>query len=151
MDSIDRQLLRLIQEDCRLSYGDLGSHVGLSISAVNERLKKLQAAGVVRGWTALLEPKALGLDICAFVQVLIDKPRNCGPFLEKMASQPEVLECHHVTGDFSYLLKVRARNTTHLESILSDAIKAVPGVVRSQTLIVLSSPKETTCLEVEAL
>jgi Lrp/AsnC family leucine-responsive transcriptional regulator len=151
MDSIDREILRLIQQDGRLSYGDLGTEVGLSVSAVNERLKKLQAAGVLRGWVALVEPKAVGLDICAFIQVLVDRPANCGPFLAKMAEQPEILECHHVTGDFSYLLKVRARDTSQLESIMSDVIKGVRGVVRTQTLIVLSSPKETTAVEVRAI
>lgn len=148
MDTIDRELLRLTQQDGRLSYGDLGTKVGLSVSAVNERLKKLQSQGVIRGWVALANPRAIGLDICAFVQVLLDRPPSTAAFVARMAECPEVLECHHVTGDFSYLLKVRARDTSHFEKVLTDLIKSVRGVVRTQTLIVLSSPKETTALDV---
>lgn len=148
MDGTDQELLRLTQQDGRLSYGDLGAQVGLSVSAVNERLKKLHAQGVIRGWVALVNPRAVGLDICAFIQVLLDRPASTAAFVARMAQCPEVLECHHVTGDFSYLLKVRARDTTHLEILLTDLIKGVRGVVRTQTLIVLSSPKETTALDV---
>lgn len=148
VDTIDREILRLTQQDGRLSYGDLGAKVGLSVSAVNERLKKLQSQGVIRGWVALANPRAIGLDICAFVQVLLDRPASTAPFVARMAECPEVLECHHVTGDFSYLLKVRARDTSHFEKVLTDLIKSVRGVVRTQTLIVLSSPKEITALDV---
>lgn len=148
MDAVDRQILRIIQQDARVSYGEIGAQVGLSISAVNERLKKLHAAGAIRASVTLAEPAALGLHLCAFIQVLLDRPSTTAPFLARMKERPEVLECHHVTGDFSYLLKVRARDTSHLEFLLSDIIKSVRGIVRTHTLIVLSSPKETTVLDV---
>src|SRR4051812_26198520 len=125
MDEVDKQILRHMQEDDRISYGDLGVRVGLSISAVNERLKKLHGSGAIRRCVAVVEPRAVGLDICAFVQVLLDKPSSTAPFLARMKERPEVLECHHVTGDFSYLLKVRARDTSHLEIVLTEIIKGV--------------------------
>ncbi len=148
MDDVDREILRLVQQDVRISYAELGAQVGLSISAVNERMKKLHAGGIIRSCVAVVEPRALGLDICAFVQVLLDRPQHSSRFLEQMREKAEVLEVHHVTGDFSYLLKVRVRDTGHLEALLTEGIKSVRGVVRTQTLIVLSSPKETTALEV---
>jgi Lrp/AsnC family leucine-responsive transcriptional regulator len=151
MDERDRELLDVIQQDCRLSYGELGSRIALSISAVNERLKKLYARGVIRGCAATLEPRAVGLDVCAFVQVLIDRPEHNAGFLRAIGGMSSVLECHHVTGDFSYLLKVRVPNTAALETLLTNDLKGLPGVARTQTVIALSSPKETTVLDLSAM
>ncbi|HEY7033404.1 MAG TPA: Lrp/AsnC family transcriptional regulator [Thermomicrobiales bacterium] len=151
MDETDRELLALLQEDCRMSYGELGGRVGLSISAVNERLKKLHARGVIRGCVAVLEPRAVGLDVCAFVQVLIERPEHDAAFLAAIGAMPAVLECHHVTGDFSYLLKVRVADTAALETFLSRELKGLAGVVRTHTAIALSSAKEATALDLAAL
>jgi Lrp/AsnC family leucine-responsive transcriptional regulator len=151
MDEVDRALLLLLQEDCRMSYGDLGNRVGLSISAVNERLKKLHARGVIRGCVAVLEPRAVGLDVCAFVQVLIERPEHNEGFLESIGAMPAVLECHYLTGEFSYLLKVRVADTAALESFLSRELKGLAGVVRTHTAIALSSAKETTVLDLASL
>jgi Lrp/AsnC family leucine-responsive transcriptional regulator len=147
MDTIDRQLLTLLQANGRLSYNRLGQRVGLSVSAVNERLKKLQTAGIIRGTVTLVMPRAVGLDLCAFMQVIIDRPGNEPAFVDAMQAFSEVQECHHVTGEFSYLLKIRARNTEHFERLLRQ-IKSLPGVLRTSTLVVLSSPKETTALPI---
>ena len=150
MDDVDRALLELVQVDGRRPYAELAAEVGLSLSAVNERLRRLRARGVVRGVVALLDPRAVGLDVLAFVQVLLDRPEHEAEFLAGVTAMPEVLECHHVTGEWSYLLKVRTRDTGHLETVLGTGIKALPGVVRTQTLIALSSPKETTALDVRS-
>lgn len=144
MDAIDRQLLAMLQRDSRLSYGDLGARVGLSVSAVNERLKKLAARGALRAFVAVVDPRALGFRLCGFVQVLVDRPEHEAAFLARVAQTPEIQECHHVTGDYSYLLKVRVRDTAHLEALLADTLKSLPGVTRTQTVVVLSTPKETT-------
>jgi Lrp/AsnC family leucine-responsive transcriptional regulator len=151
VDEIDRNLLVLLQHDCRMSYGELGDRVGLSISAVNERLKKLHARGAIRGCVAVLEPRAVGLDVCAFVQVLIERPEHNQAFLDAIQAMPAVLECHHVTGDYSYLLKVRVVDTAALESFLSRELKGLAGVVRTHTAIALSSSKETTELDLGPL
>src|SRR5262249_30099112 len=124
-----------------MSYGDLGNRVGLSISAINERLKKLYARGVIRGCVAVLEPRGVGLDVCAFVQVLIERPEHDAGFLEAVGAMAAVLECHHLTGEFSYLLKVRVADTAALETFLSRELKGLPGVVRTHTAIALSSAK----------
>jgi Lrp/AsnC family transcriptional regulator, leucine-responsive regulatory protein len=147
MDEVDRALLNILQEDGRRSYGELGEVVGLSVSGVNERIKRLRARGIIRGTVALLEPHAVGLDVLAFVQVLLDRPEHEDGFRRRIAAIPQVLECHHVTGDWSYLLKIRTRTTGHLEAVMMRDIKTIPGVVRTQTLIALSSPKETTALD----
>jgi Lrp/AsnC family transcriptional regulator, leucine-responsive regulatory protein len=147
LDDIDRRIIQAIQADCRRSYAAIGAAVGLSISGVNERLKRLQRRGVVRGCVAVVEPRAVGLDVCAFVRVLLERPEHEPGFLEGIAALPAVQEAHHVTGDYSYLLKVRVRDTAALEGVLSGRIKALPGVVRTETQIALSTPKETTALD----
>jgi Lrp/AsnC family transcriptional regulator, leucine-responsive regulatory protein len=142
VDSIDAQLLSLLQEDCSRSLAQLGKLVGLSISGVNERLKKLRARGDVRAYVALINPQTVGYSTCAFVQVAIDGKKNERGFVEAVLKMPEIEECHHVSGEFPYLLKIWAEDLHHLERLLDDAIKARTGVVRTQISIVLSSPKD---------
>jgi Lrp/AsnC family transcriptional regulator, leucine-responsive regulatory protein len=141
LDSIDVALLNALQDDSRTSYAELGVRVGLSVSGVNARLKKLLAAGYVRAYSAQLDPDNVGLGICAFMQVVIDRPEHDTPFLEAITRIPAVLGCHHITGEFSYLLKIRVRDTAALERVITEDIKRLPGVVRSHTVIALSSPK----------
>jgi len=143
LDEIDIVLLESLQADDRLSYAELGASVGLSISGVNARLKKLQSSGVIRKFAAQLDPLAVGLDLCAFIQIVLERPEHDTGFLEVVSRTPEILECHHVTGDYSYLIKVRVRSTSELERLISNVIKQVPGVARSHTAIALSSPKES--------
>lgn len=147
IDQSDRQLLALVQEDCRRSYADLADRSGLSTSTVHDRLKRLQARGVITGQVALLDPAALGLDICAFVQIAIAHPSKVRAFLDQIVALPEVQECHHVTGEHDYLLKIRARNAAALEAVIVEKIKTIEGVVRSQTSIALSSAKDTPAID----
>jgi len=149
LDDQDRRLLDLVQVNSRLSYAELGEQIGLSASAVHERLRKLQAQGVIRGFGARLDPRALGLDLCAFIQVLIDRPEHDTTFVAAMETLPEVLECHHTTGNYSYLLKVRTHDVHSLERLIARSIKSLPGAVRTLTTVALSTAKETGAVAVE--
>ena len=146
LDDIDRQLLALLQKDDRLSLADLGKGVGLAPSSVNERVKRLVTRGVIEGFHAHVVPDALGLELLAFVFVGWSDPAVEGPFLARVHASAAVLECHHVTGTWNYLLKVRLPNTRELERFLATVIKDVQGVQRTETIIALSSSKETTSL-----
>jgi Lrp/AsnC family leucine-responsive transcriptional regulator len=146
LDDTDRQLLALLQKDDRLSLADLGKSVGLAASSVNERIKRLTTRGVIEGFHAHVVPDALGLELLAFVFVGWSDPGVEGPFLARVSESAAVLECHHVTGSWNYLLKVRLPNTRELERFLGTVIKEVPGVQRTETIIALSSAKETTTL-----
>lgn len=126
-----------------MTYAEIGAAAGLSPSAVNDRLKRLRAEGVIRRVTAEIDPAAVGLPLLAFVLVGVNGPQGEAQFRTAMNAAPEVLECHHLTGDFSYLLKLRLRDTAHLEQFLMDRLKPLSGVVRTHTLIALSSVKET--------
>ena len=151
LDDTDRQLLALLQNDDRLSLADLGKNVGLAASSVNERIKRLVTRGVIEGFHAHVVPEELGLDLLAFVFVGWSNPATEAPFLARVAAAPAVLECHHVTGSWNYLLKVRLPNTRDLERFLGHVIKEVQGVERTETIIALSSAKETTRLTPDPL
>jgi Lrp/AsnC family leucine-responsive transcriptional regulator len=148
LDPLDLQILELVQNDGRLTYAEIGGKVGLSISAVNERLRKLNASGAIQAVVGVIDADAVGLSLTAFIQVLLERPEHDAPFRTGINRLPEVQECHHIAGDYSYLLKVRTRNTAHLEELISQGIKQLPGVARSQTTIVLSTTKETTLLPI---
>jgi Lrp/AsnC family leucine-responsive transcriptional regulator len=148
LDAIDRRILALLQEDDRASLAEIGRAVGLAPSSVNERIRRLTAEGVIAGFHARLSPEALGLDLLAFVFVGWTDPAAEAPFLKRVAASPAVLECHHVTGAWNYLLKVRLANTRALERFLSEIVKDVRGIQRTETLIVLSSAKETAALAI---
>jgi Lrp/AsnC family transcriptional regulator, leucine-responsive regulatory protein len=148
-DDIDLHLLALLQEDCRTALARLGEQVGLSAPAVLERIKKLEAAGVIRGYCALLDAKRLGLDITAFIGVVISHPTLIEEFERRVAERDDVLECHHVTGAYTLLLKVKTANTGTLERLISE-IRSIDGVARTETLIVLSTHTERVQLALHA-
>ncbi len=148
MDEFDRKILEHIQVFGRSSYGEIGAVVGLSVSAVNERLKKLEKSGAIAGWTARVDPVAVGCPVLAFVYVLLERPEHEAAFLELVRTEPAIQECHHVASDWSYLLKLRAASLVALEEIVARRIKALPGIPRSQTVIVLSTAKETAAMPV---
>ncbi len=145
LDPVDAALLQRLQDDCKASLSRLGDEVGLSAPAVMKRLRKLEAAGFVRGYHALLEGRALGLDITAFVGLTINFPKNIEEFARILEDLDEVQECHHVTGKHSLLLKVRARNTAALEDLISR-LQRIDAVQGTETNIVLSTRKESSKL-----
>lgn len=146
MDAIDRKIIAAIQRDSSLTNAEIGAEVGLAPSSVNDRLKRLRADRVLRRMTAEVDPAALDLKLLAFILVVVEDGEGETTFRQTMEAAPEVLECHHVTGEFSYLLKLRLRDTAQLEAFLMNKLKALKGVSRTQTLIALSSAKETHIL-----
>lgn len=125
-----------------MKRSDVAKKVDLSISAVSDRMTKLEEAGVIQGYRALVDPKRLHIDITAFIRVSVEGSERYSGFVDRVSDMQEVLEVHSITGEGSHLLKVRTKNTTTLERFLSD-IQAVPGVTHTTTSIVLSSFKET--------
>jgi Lrp/AsnC family leucine-responsive transcriptional regulator len=141
LDQIDIQILALLQEHCKMPLAKIGQRVGLSAPAVIERIKKLEESGVITGYTAMLDTRKLGCDITAFIGVLTSHPRSIHEVEEQIESRPEVLECHHVTGAYTLLLKVKTTNTTTLEELISH-LRSIEGVARTETMIVLSTHTE---------
>jgi Lrp/AsnC family leucine-responsive transcriptional regulator len=147
LDEIDRKLLALLQADDRLALADLSKKLGVAASTINDRIKRLVKQGVITGFHARLSSDALGLSLLAYMLVAWSDPKVEQRFLKKMHASPAVLECHHVTGMWNYLIKVRIKTTRELEAFLSDIKQSVPGVQRTETIIVLSSAKETWALD----
>lgn len=148
MDELDGKIIEHIQSSGKSSYAEIGSAIGLSVSAVNERLKKLEKQGVIAGWAARIDPLAAGNGVLAFVYVMIERPEHEAAFQALVRNEPAIQECHHVASDWSYLLKVRAPSLLALEDLVARRIKALPGIPRSQTVIVMSTVKETATVPV---
>jgi Lrp/AsnC family leucine-responsive transcriptional regulator len=143
LDKTDRLLLDLLQGDDRLPLAQLSKRIGAPASTINDRIKRLERQGLIAGFHARLSPEALGLNLLAFMLVSWNSPKVEQAFLKKIKASPVVVECHHVTGAWNYLLKLRLESTRELEKFLADTVKSVKGVERTETLIVLSSVKDT--------
>jgi Lrp/AsnC family leucine-responsive transcriptional regulator len=148
LDARDRQILDLVQRDAKMPQAEIAKRVGLSTAAVNERIKKLETQDVIRGYVAQLDPTAVGASMTAFVEVFIEHPRSEPKFLERVQELDEVLECHHITGEFSLLLKVRVRDMAGLQHLLLKELNALEGVRQTRTVMVLSTIKEATYIPI---
>jgi Lrp/AsnC family leucine-responsive transcriptional regulator len=146
MDSTDLKILELLQRDGRASHADIAKQVGLSAPAVGERVRRLEGAGIVRRYAALLNPTRAGRTVGAFIAISLDKPIHAKAFLQRIRELEDVLECHHMTGEHSYLLKVRCRSLAALESLITNDLRPLEGVVRTHANVILSSSKEETRL-----
>ena len=146
MDSTDIKTIAHLQAAGRESWTRLGELLGMTGPAAAERVRRLEERGVIRGYTALLDPEAVGARLTAFVAVTLEHPKYRRAFLARVDSLAEVQECHHIAGDDDYLLKLRCSDTKHLDRVLSEELKEVPGVLRTRTTIVLGTTKETSVL-----
>jgi Lrp/AsnC family transcriptional regulator, leucine-responsive regulatory protein len=141
IDRTDARLLERLQVEGRRPYADLGADVGISGPSAHERVKKLEARGVIRGYAATVDPATAGYGITAF-SWLTQAPGTAGADLtDAFAAIPEIEECHHIAGEADYLLKIRARDTRHLERVIVR-LQAVPSVFTSETDVVLSTAFE---------
>jgi Lrp/AsnC family leucine-responsive transcriptional regulator len=126
----------------------LAEELGLSAPADAERVHKMEASGTIRGYTAILNPESIGYPLTAFVALTLAANSERSRFLAGIEQIPEILECHHVTGDNDYLLKVRCKSTVDLDRLLNEELKTSLGVGHSRTTIVLRTSKETTNLPI---
>jgi Lrp/AsnC family leucine-responsive transcriptional regulator len=146
IDATDLHILELLQKNARETQAEIARAVGLAPSAVLERVRKLEARGTVRGYTAQIDPRALGLGLLAFVAVRSEESGAENRIAQALSEHPEVLEVHHVAGDDCYLIKVRARDAEHLGQLLRTRFARIPGVRSTRTTIVLETVKETSQL-----
>jgi Lrp/AsnC family leucine-responsive transcriptional regulator len=146
MDEIDRRILDLLQRDGKISQARIADAVGLSTPSVNERIKKLETRGFIRRFTALLDPRLIGMPLIAYVDVGLEHPRFERVFLEEIEALLDVQECCAISGDFGYRLKVRARDVEHLERVLREKIQTLRGVARTRVDLSLSVKKDSTLL-----
>ena len=141
MDDTDRKIIDLLAEDARRALADIGDRIGLSASATNERIRRLTASGAIRRFTVDADPTALGVPVLAFVCVALAADADEAASRAYAASHPAIEEAHHVTGVWSYMVKVRVASLPDLEAFLAD-LKARRFLARSETIIALSSAAE---------
>ena len=148
ISELDRKILDILQQNARETQADIARAVGLAPSAVLERIRKLEARGVIRGYVTQLDPRALDQSMLAFVSVRSDHGPGDDSVARSLADCPEVLEVHHVAGEDCYLVKVRARDAEHLGVLLRTRFGRIPGVTSTRTTIVLETIKETPRLQI---
>lgn len=141
LDAIDLQIVAILQQQGRIPLVKLGEQVGLSAPSVIERVKKLEDSGIITGYHASLDARRLGKDVTAFIGVSIGHPNAVGVFEKTIDGLADVLECHHVTGEHTVLLKVKTNNTSSLERLIGS-IRSIEGVARTETMVVLSTYAE---------
>ena len=140
MDQIDVKILKCLQADARENASLISEKVGMSVSAVIERIRKMESSGLIERHTTIINNQKAGKDVSAVLQVALEHPRYNDDFRAIVQENREVLECYFVTGEFDYLLKVVTDNTESLERLL-NTIKSIPGVHRTLTSVAMSTVK----------
>lgn len=148
LDEVDRRILEILQQDARIANAELARRVGLTPTPTLERVKRLEREGVVRRYAALVDPAALGLGltVLASVTLAMHDAAAVDAFLDAVRDIPQVLECHHLTGEADFLLKIVVEDTRAYEAFLRGALTQLPGVRRIRTSVVLSTPKDETAI-----
>lgn len=151
LDDVDRAILRELQSDGRISNLDLSRRIDLSPPATHARVRRLERTGLIRGYVAIIDRELAGFDLLCFVSVgmQLHQLEHIGRFRTLIREMPEVLECHHLTGEYDYLLKVALKNRRDLERFAVEKLTPIPGVARIHTSLVLSEVKATTALPIE--
>jgi len=147
LDDLDLQIIRALQQDGRTKRNELAERIGLSVPSVSERMKKLEDNKIIEGYYAKVNRQTFGLDILAFILVIMDSSKHYKDLIKHVEKNSNILECHSVLGEGSHLLKVVVKNTEALEKLLSE-IQTWPGVISTKTTYVLSTIKETNVINI---
>ena len=147
LDQVDRDILSMLQQDGRASASHIAQEIGMSIPAVTDRIKKLQESGVIMGFTALLDHRKMGRDVSAFITVISESSAHYSDVVLQANKTPEIVQCFTTTGNGSHVLLAVTENTTNLEKLLR-IIQGWPGVMRTETQMILSSYKSINALQV---
>ncbi|GAB4524749.1 MAG: Lrp/AsnC family transcriptional regulator [Anaerolineae bacterium] len=151
LDSTDLAILDILQTSSNISNVELGRQVQLSPPAIHARIRRLEELGYIQGYSAQLNREHLGFDMLCFIQISLQvhKTADIDTFVQAIIALPEVLECHQVTGEFDYLLKVIVRNRRALHRFLMEKLTPMPSVTRIQTSLALTEIKSTTVLPLD--
>lgn len=150
LDETDRAILAMLQAEGRISNAEIARRIELSAPATHARVKRLEEAGVIRQHVTLLDRETIGYDMVCFISVSLQLHQfdAIERFKQLVLDMPEVLECHHMTGEFDYLLKAVFRNRDELQQFVVDRLTPIPGMARINTSLVLTEIKATTQLPI---
>lgn len=148
LDKVDRKILQFLQGNGRMSMTELAERVGMSVSPVTERVRRLEREGVIAGYSARLNPQALGLGLLVFVEIkLRSKSGNIfDDFRREVAKVPQILECYLVSGEYDYLLKLRLPDMAAYRDMLGNILLQLPAAAESRSYVVMEEAKESTAL-----
>ena len=151
LDKLDRHILRILQQEGRISMKDLGERVGLSVTPCIERVKRMERDGVISGYYARVNPAAIGAKLLVFVEITLNQKSASAfeQFRREVLRIPEVQECHLVSGDFDYLIKARIREMAEYRKLLGDMLLELPGAAQSRSYVVMEEIKETLVLSTD--
>jgi Lrp/AsnC family leucine-responsive transcriptional regulator len=142
LDKVDLNILRLMQDNARISNADMARELGMAPSGVLERVKKLEQKGVIQQYTARINPAALQQKMLAFIFMKASDGPGCTDTAEALARIPEVQEVHHIAGDDCYLVKVRTYDSSTLVRLMRNSFSRIPNILSTRTTIVLETVKE---------
>jgi Lrp/AsnC family transcriptional regulator, leucine-responsive regulatory protein len=151
MDKTDRRILNILQENGRITNSKLAAEIGISPPAMLERVKRLEASGMIRGYTALIERERAGFGLLAIIiiSVSLNQITSLGKVKEKLVDLEEVMECYQLTGDVDFLLKVAVRDMPMYTAFINDKLTSIPGIQNIRTSFVLDTLKSTTVLHLD--
>ncbi len=138
VDGIDKEILRALMQDARKPILEIARKIGISGAAIHQRLRKLEASGLLSGSQFVINPRALGYTTMAFIGVYLDKAMSNPKAVKALEKIPEVLECHYTTGDWSILIKILCKDNEHLMNVLTNKVQRIEGVSRTETFISLN-------------
>jgi Lrp/AsnC family transcriptional regulator for asnA, asnC and gidA len=138
IDGTDKRILRFLMEDARKPVLEIARNIGISGAAIHQRLRKLEASGLLSGSKFIINPKIMGYTTMAYIGIYLDKAMSNPAAVKQLKEIPEVLECHYTTGNWSILIKVLCKDNEHLMHILNKKIQQIEGVSRTETFISLA-------------
>ncbi len=150
MDALDQQILQILAADGRATWAEIAERLSMSPPAIADRVRKLEDRGVIKGYTVLLNPASVGSELLAFVFLRFRPGQPYDELIERVSAHPNVLEAHHVAGEFDFLVKFRCGGVADLERIVVEEFRDRLGCERTNTVIALSTAKETSALPIRA-
>ncbi len=138
IDEIDRKILSYLVNNARMPFLEIARECGISGAAIHQRVKKLEDSGVILGSKVIIDPKAIGYDVCAIIGIRLFDPSKNMESLERLKAIPEIVECHFITGKYNILTKLFCRDNEHLMHTIFDYIYQIPGISQTETFISLT-------------
>lgn len=151
MDNLDKKALTELMANGRITWAELASRMDLSSPAAADRVRRLEDKGIIKGYHAEVDPEKVGYGLTAFIFITLERPEHTSEFLNLITNISEIQECHHITGEDNYLVKVRCHGTRDLDRIITTELRGLHGVVKTKTVIVLDTQKETTTVPLKSI
>lgn len=143
MKSLDKKIVYQLMMNARSTWSQLANELGMSGPAISERVHRLEQKGIIKGYSAIINPELAGYEMTAFITLSISKQVHREGFLTHIKNLSEVQECHHIAGGEDYMLKVRCKDTKDLDRMITQELRELPGINNTKSMIVLNSHKDT--------